>query len=283
MSKKRSSWFATHLGETLSYLTANLASSTLIETNVIPWGCPVPSFGDISGSVIATLGINPSNREFVDESGNELDGPLRRLPTLKSLGLSSWAESTSTHNELILNAGCNYFHKNPYNAWFETLEKILSGANASYYDNSLFKSSFRACHLDLIPYATACKWTDLSSTQKALLLQISGSTLGLLLRHSQIRLLILNGRTVVESLQKITSIEFDRQEMAGWELPRMSKESVRGYSYFGRVSEISGIELAQPVTVIGFNHNLQSSFGVTSKVRLHIREWVAEVAKDIFT
>src|SRR6266446_6786884 len=53
---------------------------------VIPWSCPVPYFGDLSQSIVATLGLNPSNREFVDGSEIELDGPTRRLHTLKSLG-----------------------------------------------------------------------------------------------------------------------------------------------------------------------------------------------------
>lgn|ERR1700688_2215103 len=61
-------------------------------TKMIPWACPIPSFGDLWRSRVATLGFNPSNREFVDEAGNELQGGSRRFPTLKSLSLGSWSE-----------------------------------------------------------------------------------------------------------------------------------------------------------------------------------------------
>ena len=57
-------------------------------TDMIPWSCPVPAFGDLLNSFVATLGLNPSNREFVDEEGNELEGAARRLHTLRSLSLS---------------------------------------------------------------------------------------------------------------------------------------------------------------------------------------------------
>ena len=61
----------------------------LVKANVIPWSSPVISFGDLSRARVATLGLNPSNREFVDDAGIELDGPSRRFPTLRSLKLDS--------------------------------------------------------------------------------------------------------------------------------------------------------------------------------------------------
>ena len=59
---------------TLTTLIDRLDSTAISGTNAILWGCPVPSFGDLSSSQVATIGLNPSNREFVDESGNELQG-----------------------------------------------------------------------------------------------------------------------------------------------------------------------------------------------------------------
>src|SRR5437016_5323485 len=105
-------------------------------TKVIPWSCPVPSFGDISKSVIATLGVNPSNREFVDESGRELDGPSRRLHTLTSLGLRTWSDVDATHVTMIAEACRQYFSCNPYNAWFRALDPVMSGPGAAYYCSS---------------------------------------------------------------------------------------------------------------------------------------------------
>ena len=69
----------------LEMLEANQAAGL----EVIGWGCPVPFFGHLESAQLATVGINPSNREFVGIDGNELAGQDRRLPTLDSLGLSS--------------------------------------------------------------------------------------------------------------------------------------------------------------------------------------------------
>lgn len=69
----------------LSDLIENLDNPYLQTLSVIPWAAPIISFGDLSKSKIATLGLNPSNREFVDSSGNELLGFNRRFHTLQSL------------------------------------------------------------------------------------------------------------------------------------------------------------------------------------------------------
>ena len=78
----------------LATLIDRLDGPAVSKTDVIRWGCPVPSFGDLSSARIATVGLNPSNREFVDGLGNELEGPSRRFHTLKSLGIASWADRT---------------------------------------------------------------------------------------------------------------------------------------------------------------------------------------------
>src|SRR6266446_9734653 len=172
----------------LSTLVKCLDHAALPGTGVIPWSCPVPSFGDLSSSKVATLGLNPSNREFVDSSGKELDGPFRRFHTLKSLGLARWADANARHLQLIVDSCRAYFRRNPYDGWFKRLDYLISGTNASYY-----ATSAKACHLDLIPYATACKWTALSRDQRTSLLAAADDTLGLLLRDSPVRVLILNG------------------------------------------------------------------------------------------
>lgn len=260
----------------LTTLINRLDSSNLSDTNVIQWGCPVPSFGDLSNSQVATLGLNPSNREFVDERGNELQGPLRRFHTLRSLGLREWSEVDVRHLGMILESCRTYFNGNPYDRWFKKLEQVISGAKVSYY------GSFRgACHLDLIPYATACKWAELTPKQRSLLLNIAGDTLGLILRDSPVRLLILNGRSVVEQFQNVAGIKLDSQEMPSWSLPRQSNRDVIGIAYNGTIDSISGVMLGHKVLVLGYNHNLQSSFGVTTKVIQAISFWIALASKEI--
>ena len=56
------------MNATLSALIKRQGQRGLFEAAVIPWSCPVLSFGDVSNAKVATLGLNPSNREFVDRS-----------------------------------------------------------------------------------------------------------------------------------------------------------------------------------------------------------------------
>jgi hypothetical protein len=256
---------------TLTTLIDRLDSPGIAGTQVIRWGCPVPSFGDLANSRVATLGLNPSNREFMDESGNELDGHLRRFHTLNSLGLRSWEEVDARHLSLILESCRSYFLRNPYDTWFKRLDQVVSAANASFYD-----AARAACHLDLIPYATSRKWTELTPRQRSSLMQVTADTLGLLLRDSPVRILLLNGQSVVSKFQEIAGIRLEREEMAGWTLPREQKPEVAGFSYRGRVEAISGINLGHEVLVLGYNHNLQSSFGVTKSVIQAIRDWISK-------
>jgi hypothetical protein len=260
----------------LSTLIKRLDNKLLSEASVIPWSCPVPSFGDLSRSRLATLGINPSNREFVDTSGKELDGPLRRLHTLKSLGLSRWSDANPRHLQSIVDSCRTYFSRNPYDRWFKRLDYIISGTKASYYN-----ASAKACHLDLIPYATACKWTGLSHRQRSSLLAITGDALGLLLRESPVRLLILNGSSVVQQFQEIAGIRLDRHAKRAWSLPRRSETDVSGFAYEGAVRSLAGIKLKREVLVLGFNHNIQSSFGVTTEVSTAIRRWIANTGSEL--
>jgi hypothetical protein len=176
---------------------------------------------------------------------------------------------------MILESCRTYFLGNPYDRWFRILDQVVAGANASYYDES-----YGACHLDLIPYATARKWTELSAQERSSLLDLAGDTLGLLLRDSPVRILILNGKSVVEHFQYISGVCLESREIPAWSLPRQSKPSVVGVSYKGVVGSLSGMELGYPLLVLGFNHNLQSSFGVTREVITAIRRWIAKASRE---
>jgi hypothetical protein len=262
--------------EMLSRLIKRMDSPAVEATDVIPWSCPVPAFGDPSTSFVATLGLNPSNREFVDEAGNELEGASRRLHTLKSLGLTRWSDADAGHVELVEEGCRRYFSRNPYNDWFRSLDLLIAGTRASYY--GMFAG---ACHLDLIPYATRRKWTDLTTRQRSALLAMAGDTLGSLLRDSPIRLIIVNGRTVIENLRGVSSTGFERVAMGGWILPRRAGSGVAGFAYRGAVRRLAGVDLGRNILVLGFNHNLQSSYGVTSEVKDAIRDWITRTASEV--
>lgn len=259
----------------LTTLIDRMDSLAATKANVIRWSCPVPAFGDLANSRVATVGLNPSNREFVDLDGKELQGPLRRFHTLNSLGLRSWSDVDARHLHLILESCRSYFVGNPYDAWFKRLDLIISAVNASYYDPAR-----PACHLDLIPYATHRKWTELTAYERATLLSVAADTLALLLRDSPVELLILNGASVVTQFQAIAAGTLDRREMPAWSLPRVSGARVKGVAYSGVVDTLSGIPLGHSIRVVGFNHNLQGTYGVTSAVMEAIRRWIAQITSE---
>ncbi|MEW8232255.1 MAG: hypothetical protein AB2745_18180 [Candidatus Thiodiazotropha endolucinida] len=254
---------------TFSSLLIKLSDESLLEADVIPYSSPIPCFGNPLTSTFATLGINPSNREFIDSNGVELTGQKRRFHTLSSLDINSWEEARSTHISKLISSCGNYFKRNPYDIWFNDLELILSRSNATYYG-----SDPNACHLDLVPYATSNKWSSLTNKQKNILLQHSGDTLANIVKASPIKYLILNGTSVVKIFEQFTNTKFTKRINTEWKLHRNNTSYVQGYSYTGEVDSISNTKLKKSITIFGFNHNIQSSFGVTKKVKSSISNWI---------
>jgi hypothetical protein len=259
----------------ISTLVKRLDDPELVDAGVIPWSSPVVSFGDVAAARVATLGLNPSNREFVDSAGKELDGPSRRFHTLGSLGLDTWRDAQPYHLSLIAESCRWYFAVNPYDTWFKRLDNLLADLNVSYYS-----TLFTACHLDLVPFATAEKWTALSRSQRLKLLDGTGDILGALIRDSEIQVLILNGSSVVEHFERVTSIELARTTVPEWTLRRDEGSGVKGMAYTGVVRAVGGTPLRREVRVLGYNHNIQSSFGVTTRVMAAIRRWIAAAAPE---
>lgn len=257
--------------EELEKLLIKLSGQTLKQLDVIPWGTPVLSFGDIAAARMATIGLNPSEREFVDTTGKELDGPHRRFHTLRSLGLKKWTDVEEHHLTSIIQLYSEYFHRNPYDGWFKKLDHIISGTSNSYY----FPSGL-ACHLDLIPFATFSKWTDLEPQQKTKLLDISIDTLGQLLKNSSIDVIVLNGKTVVDNFERYSDTKFTRRIKDEWILPRKVGGGVLGFAYEGSIRSLGNTDFDRTITVLGYNHNIQSSFGVTKEVQVSIRNWVSD-------
>lgn len=237
---------------------------------VVTWACPVPFFGRIDEARVATVGINPSNREFVGSDGSELDGPQRRLPTLASLALEDWSQATGGDVRAVTQACLRYFEVNPYRLWFDVLERVLNRGGFSYYVGT------RAAHIDLVAYATAAKWGALLPTARQKLIAQGRKTLATIIRDSPIEVLVLNGRSVVNEFVASAEVELRAADVQGWTLPRAVGPGVAGIKFSGTLRAIAGIDLERAVEVIGFNHNLQSSFGVTTKVMQQIGHDVGE-------
>jgi len=258
----------------LGPLVGNLDDPATTEAGVIPWSCPVLVFGNPATSRVATLGINPSSREFIDTAGRELDGALRRFPTLRSLGIRRWADAERQHLQCVAQYCMDYFHRSPYDAWFKRLDYIIAGAGTTYYG-----MASAACHLDLVPYATAPRWAALEPNQRALLLSMSGDTFATLLRDAPIEVLILNGRAVIAEFERLATVQLDTLDMPAWTLPRRTLRGVGGSGKWGSTDTVGSIRLGRGVLVLGFNHNVQSSFGVTRGVMASIRQWVSDITR----
>jgi len=237
--------------------------------NLIRWSCAIPSFGDFKSASIGTVGINPSNLEFETADRVELTGELRRFHTLQSLGLERWSEASDQDVELACIRCREYFLRNPYNRWFKKLEFVISGTGCSFYFPFL-----NACHLDIVPLATSVKWGALDRNVQSNLVSRFKFVLPEILEESNIRVLVLNGQSVVNYFMRITNAELKKAHMPTWGLPRQSGPPVDGYSYTGQISKVGSTSLGRRVLVLGYNHNLQSSFGVSRDVLVEIRNWI---------
>lgn len=243
---------------------------------LISWAAPVPCFGNLRKSPIATLGINPSNREFVDEEGNELTHAQRRFHTLKSLSLKKWTQAGTGEIDQIIESCDDYFFRNPYGNWFNRLNPIVGATGYSYYDRI-----YPACHIDLLPFATDAKWGTLASGRRQRILRDNSDLLLQLIQSSNLKMIILNGQSVVNEFISATGAELEIEDMPSWALPRTNGGKVSGTAYYGICEELNGIELKAPLKVLGFNHNIQSSFGVTTMVIRNIADWVKTQGRSL--
>lgn len=259
----------------LRRLVEHLASGLPAKQGAIPWAAPVLMFGQLSRSRVATLGLNPSNLEFVDRHGDELDDIQRRFHSLSSLDLVDWKSAQAKDVKNIWNLCESYFQRNPYDGWFKRLDRVLSGMGVSYYDQ--FSP---ACHLDLVPFATDEKWSTLNRSQRQILGELGAASLVSLLRASDIRVIVLNGMSVVREFSRLMGVTLRPLPMKTWHLPN-SRGGVSGLAFEHRLSSIHGQNLDREILVLGFNHNIQSSFGVTNAVIQNIADWIARRAKGI--
>lgn len=236
-------------------------------------GMPVPYFGEIESSSVATIGINPSISEFIDKGSLELSGEDRRFETLGSLGINSWAEANNTIAEKLKNRCDDYFKGNPYTQWFDQLEFICSKINASYYSGSLV-------HLDIVPFTTTIKWGELRSSEKKSLLDISSNSLKKVLEASKVNLVILNGKSVIQYFEEIYNISLESKELQSINLKRSSGKDVIGYVVSSSINITLPDGSNRDIRILGFNHNIQSSFGVSSLVKRNISKWLQVEVED---
>ena len=94
--------------------------------------------------------------------------------------------------------------------------------------------------------------------------------------NSPLRVLVLNGAGVVRGFERAFGTCLTRRQMPAWNLSRSSGRDVVGYAYEGILDGLSDIgNTDHRVLVLGFNHNIQGSFGVSDSVVSAIGGWIA--------
>ena len=259
----------------LGRLIAMLRKGRPVALGAIPWAPPVLAFGNPVTSKVATLGLNPSNLEFMDGDGNQLLAPYNRFESLATLEARDWNDVAKRGVCRIWESCEDYFYRNPYDQWFRRIERVLVGTGASYYT----RIGETACHLDLVPFATSMKWSALSANQRSELIQLGVPSLVRTIKASDIRVLVLNGSGVVKEFNKLLGTKpLKTRQMPSWSL---QSGRVVGIAHVGRVSKLGEIALDRELLVLGYNHNIQSSFGVTKDVVSRIATWITHSADGV--
>jgi hypothetical protein len=148
--------------------------------------------------------------------------------------------------------------RNPYRRWFDTLDSILRTAlGVSYYDGT-------ACHLDLVQWATNPVWAKLPVRVKELLLEESLPHLRCQLRFGNVRLVVLNGRQVLNQVRRVRLANLERSGA----IQLRPTVSCQLYSGDGESARF-----------LGWSTNLQSSYGVSGGFKDEVARWLAEAAE----
>ena len=225
-----------------------------VPSNVVVAGAtPVVAFGDPTRAEIATLGINPSKSEFIN-GAHLLPDSKRRLATLESLGANDLASLSDEQIGEVIDDCARYFdsNRNPYGRWFNPLDKLLrDGADVSFYDGT-------ACHLDLVQWATDPVWGELPDETKQLLLDDGVPHLREQLRHENIRLVLLNGRAVLNQVQAVG----------------LATLSEQGILPLGQTTCTLYVGEGEGVRFLGWSTNLQSSRGVSKDFTASLAKWI---------
>ena len=238
------------------YVEARFRQEPPVGARIVPGSIPVVAFGDMRKARVATLAINPSYGEFLKKDC-ERDGAERRLETLRSLSCKDLTKAPHETIRRAFDSCSSYFGRKPY-TYFAKLETVLKRLKASFYDGS-------ACHLDLVQWATKPRWIKLEPQERENLLQSDVPFLKAQLAHEHLRLIVINGSGVREQFERFFGVRLRDVQFP----PHPSLD----------VSGGASIKFFQGRTtcdqhVVGWNINLQSSFGVSTEnvkaVALHV-------------
>lgn len=224
--------------------------------NVAPQTTPVVSFGRPQQARVATLGINPSDKEFNKPNGSLLPLERKRLVDREILNIEDESELSLEDAERVVEGGYSYFENRDkvYKTWFSWMETYaVCPSGASYFDGS-------ACHLDLVQWATSPVWRDLDPNRvQRVLLDSDVEFLRFQLTTYKIPLLLLNGRAVLNQFMELRIADLEEEK----NVPM--REGARGCHFF--VGTFAGTK------VLGWTNNIPSQTPQAN--RETISNWIA--------
>lgn len=177
---------------------------------IVPGSIPVTSFGDPRSARVASVGINPSVNEFCSSKhGKPLLVPdKKRFVDRETLALGEHDQPTEEQALRVAESCDRYFDVNPYWSWFSPMQTyVMDPLGVSYEART-------AVHLDLVQWATDPVWSLITDASvQSRLVDDDLPFLRALIAQGGYDLIVLNGRTVVETFRRFGMFEIEHEEL----------------------------------------------------------------------
>lgn len=212
------------------YIENRLRKAPPANCGVVPGAPPVISFGNFETARIATVGLNPSHREFSHGYLKSGFGDLESAPT--------------SVMRAILDDQYSYFQRPQYR-WFNRLARVVDACGLSYEDGT-------AASLDIVQWATQPVWGNLTMHQKKKLLESDMTFLARQIQNERIETVLVNGRGVMNAFEQYMGLAFRPVEV------------IEGFPGTPNIPDttLNVGALFDKVEVIAWNVNLQGTPGV---------------------
>jgi hypothetical protein len=215
---------------------------------------PVLFFGDLFKAEMATVGLNPSDQEYLSRDGALLRGRAQRFATLESLGARDRFSLTDDQCAEAVRWMRHYYDAGkPVYGWFAGLTRVVRGFGASFVDGT-------AAHLDLVQDATSPVWSALPESAQAALLEQDLPFLEWQLRAFPLRAVICTGKTVGVHVRRLLGVKVAEQG----QLARIR--------WWVGTAEVDG----RPLALGGWNYPLARPTGLGAAGELELGALLAE-------
>jgi hypothetical protein len=184
---------------------------------ITPRSTPVIWFGNYDKSIVCTISLNPSDKEFYKQPKkqkeyvrpeNLLKGDEERLCSRDLLNKNDNEQLSDDDIKIVKNYCNNYFkNKNYYREWFDSLNDFLiEFGNYSYFDDS-------CVHLDIVQWATTPKWDGIDFDIKQKHLNNDLKIIKYLIDNKDFKIIFLNGRSVLDIISEYLMINLDKKNI----------------------------------------------------------------------